>query len=153
MKDSLSRREILRVGAVAGLGSFAGCSGLSDDPVYTTIILDSYSDKQLNTDITVYNWEDDSSDILFREIVKLEQQDDRVDHLFEDAFESQRAIVDIDASKQAGIPDIKKQFTYFPGCSNETAQEIGHALAIELDPEADHIGTKVDHDATCGNAD
>jgi hypothetical protein len=153
MKDSLRRREILQVGAVAGLGSFVGCSGLNEDPVYTSITLNSFSNSNLNTDITIHSWEDDSSDIIFRENLELEQQEDRVDHVFEDAFETQRAIVDIDADKQAGNPDIKKQFTYFPGCTTEKAREIGHALLIELDPEADHLGIKVDYDATCGNSD
>jgi hypothetical protein len=153
MTYSLRRREVLQASGLVAAGTFAGCSGSGDDPVYTSIYLRHYANDRLSTDIKVYPWEDDSSEFLFWQTPKLEQQADGPHRVYEDAFETQRAIVDIDAGKLTGDPDIKEQFTYIPNCPPDSARKGGHSLSIRLDPEADHLGTKVQWEATCGGTD
>jgi hypothetical protein len=108
MTYSLRRREVLQASGLVTAGTFAGCSGSGDDPVYTSIYLRHYANDRLSTDIKVYPWEDDSSEFLSWQTPKLEQQADGPHRVYEDAFETQRAIVDIDAGKLTGDPDIKE---------------------------------------------
>lgn len=143
MDSPISRREVLQSGGVLAAGSLAGCGYFEDEPIYTSIDIRSFADEHLEVELRVFepNPDEGFSEILFFESVELEGVDggEIDDHLFEDAFESKQAIVELKVSPMLGGRDrFMRQFTYFPNCPRESAEERGHRLDITIHSDIEY---------------
>lgn len=149
MDSPVRRRELLQAGGVITGGSLAGCGYLEDDPIYTSIRLQNFSEDRLSVPVTVYDpgSDEDENPVLFHEEVELEARDgdDVDDRVLEDAFETQRAIVELEVAFVLGGDDYMRQFTYFPRCPQDKAEELGHLLRIT-------IHSDIEYSRSCGSA-
>lgn len=144
MPSPVRRRDVLQAGGALAIGSLAGCSYLQGDSIFTSIDIGNFHTQDLSVEVRVYDPDTDDRDdrLLFYSRAEMNQFDaeNGVDReLAEDAFESQKAVVQLDIGVQGG-DDLVQEFTYFPEshhCRQEAIEEHGHHLKIDLYP---HIG-------------
>lgn len=141
MDKPIGRREVLQAGGVIAAGSLAGCGYLEADSIYTSTRVRSFADKQLAVSLTVFDPEPDEDDYssLFHENFELEAPDGENvdDKRFDDAFGSKQAIVEVGVDVMGG-DNFTRQFTYFPQCPQEKAEEQGHHLRITLHSDVEY---------------
>lgn len=139
MDSPIGRRVVLQGGGVIAAGSLAGCGYLEDDPIFTSLTVKSHAEEQIAVSLAVFDPKSDEDNVLFGENFELEGRDgENVDRRqFDDAFESKQAIVEIKASVM-GADNFMRQFTYFPQCPQDKAEEQGHSLVITLHTDIEY---------------
>ena len=105
----VTRRKLLTVGGGAlASSSLAGCSYF-DEPRYTSINVGNRTEEQQTIRVTVLDAESDTRSGLFTEKVELDSiTGDSSTELYRNAFEAQRALVEVRLTKS----DMQQQFVY-----------------------------------------
>ncbi|MFW5964864.1 MAG: hypothetical protein ACOCQM_08345 [Natronomonas sp.] len=142
MDVTIRRRDLLVAGGAMTAGPLAGCSYLQDDPLFTSIHIDNFHDQQLAVDVGALDPEAEDGDepYLYLNSFQMDAMTDdgEVDRqLFEDAFESQKAHIQLDVKVQGG-DNLVREFTYYPEnhqCRQEAVEELGHLLRMRLNPD------------------
>jgi len=142
MNVQIRRRDLLVAGGAMTVGPLAGCSSLQDDPLFTSIRIDNFHDQQLAVDVGVLDPEAEDGDDPYLYFNRFHMDaitdDGEVDtQLFEDAFESQKAHIQLDVTVQGG-DNLVREFTYYPEnhqCRQEAVEEHGHLLRMQLNPD------------------
>lgn len=119
MDSQVGRRGLLQVGGLI-TGTIAGCGYLNGDgPRYTTVQVSNMAMDRRAVDISVLDPDggERSDATWFAESIHFEARDDEDDveyRDFEQAFEMDRAIVEV----RSGAYGPHAQFTYYPYCSD-----------------------------------
>lgn len=137
---------MLQAGCALTIGSLAGCGYLQDDTLSTSIRVRNYHTQDLQIGFGVLDPDTDEGDNahIFHSNVELDaitEDGDLDEEVFEDAFESQKAIIQLDIGVQGGA-DRFKEFTYFPGnhqCRQEAVEEHGHLLRLDFNPDIQNM--------------
>lgn len=116
MASPVGRRELLRAGGTLLTGTLAGCGYVSGSS-HTTIRVRNMAKDRRSVALSVLDPDggERSDATWFSEQIRFEERDDGddVEHQeFEDAFEMNRAIVEV----KAGGYGPHAQFTYYPYC-------------------------------------
>lgn len=109
----VSRRKLLTVGGgVLASSSLAGCSYFEEEH-YTTVNVGNHTQQQQLISVAAFEPDSDTRSPLFGENIELPAGDGNENHeVFEEAFESQRAIIEVE------MGNLQQQFIYQPtGCA------------------------------------
>lgn len=129
----ISRRDLIQTIGIIGGVSVAGCSSLTDGSV-TGIVLQIEASERGTVGLTVFDPEADrrSEATLFSRLIELAEEDvgGVVERTFDDAFESERALVEVRTQSHV------EQFFYYPDCPQEDSDE---SLRVTVDTETGSV--------------